>query len=274
MRSPESGAQATFEVLFTGSFLPLHGTDVIVEAARIVAGRDPSVRFTLIGSGQTREAAGRLAEGYGLRNVEFAGWRSLGDLPSRIAAADVSLGIFGRTEKARRVVPHKLVQALGMGKAVVTARTPAAEEFFVHREHVIFCDEPLAESLAAAVLELKADAALRERIARKGQALAAERFSARAIAARLVEIVEKRFGKSRHPERSERDPVRPPTSRTRSLVRLRMTRGRRLHRHLALARWLAMTTCALRSLTTTTCAPSRLPPIRAKSRSPTPRPRS
>lgn len=202
-RSPESGAPATFEVLFTGSFLPLHGTDVIIEAARIVAGRDPSVRFTLIGSGQTREAARRLVAGYGLRNVEFAEWRSLEDLPSRIAAADVSLGIFGRTEKARRVVPHKLIQALGMGKAAVTARTPAAEEFFVHREHVMFCDEPLAESLAVAVLELKSDAALRERLARKGQALVAENFSARAVALRLVEIVDRHFGKSRRPERSD-----------------------------------------------------------------------
>ena len=162
--------------------------------ARIVAGRDPSVRFKLIGSGQTREAARRLVEGYGLRNVEFAGWRSLEDLPARIAAADVSLGIFGRTEKAGRVVPHKLFQALGMGKAVITARTPAAEEFFVDREHLVFCDEPLAESLAGAVLELKSDAALRERIARNGHALVAEEFSPRATARLLMEIVEERFG--------------------------------------------------------------------------------
>jgi len=197
VRASEDGPNSTFEVLFTGSFLPLHGTDVIIEAARIVAGRDPSVRFRLIGSGQTREAALRAVEGYGLRNVEFAGWRSLEDLPAMIAAADVSLGIFGRTEKAGRVVPHKLFQAMGMGMAVITARTAAAEEFFVHREHLVFCDEPLAESLAAAVLELKSDAALRERIARNGQALVAKKYSARATAVRLMEIVDKHFSSPR-----------------------------------------------------------------------------
>jgi len=188
------GSRKAFEVLFTGSFLPLHGTDVIIEAARIVAGRDPSVRFTLIGSGQTYEAARSAVEGYGLRNVEFAGRLPMKELPARIAAADICLGIFGRTEKARRVVPHKLLQALGMGKAVITARTPAAEEFFVHREHLLFCEEPRAESLAEAVLELKSDAALRGRIARNGQALVAETYSPRATAARLLEIVEKHFG--------------------------------------------------------------------------------
>jgi glycosyltransferase involved in cell wall biosynthesis len=201
------GARPAFEVLFTGSFLPLHGTDVIIEAARIVAARDLSVRFTLIGSGQTREAARRAVEGYGLHNVEFAGRLPMKELPGRIAAADVGLGIFGRTEKAGRVVPHKLFQALGMGKAVITSRTPAAEEFFVHREHLLFCEEPLAESLAAAVLELKSDAALRERIAWNGQALVAEKYSARATARRLMEIVEKHFGECCHPERSEGSPL-------------------------------------------------------------------
>jgi glycosyltransferase involved in cell wall biosynthesis len=192
-----------FEVLFTGSFLPLHGTEVIIEAARIVAGRDPDIRFTFIGSGRTYAAARRAAEAAGLTNVVFAGRRPPDELPASLAAADVCLGIFGRTEKARRVVPHKLVQALGAGKPVITARTPAAEEFFTHRRHLLFCDEPLAESLAAAVLELKADAALRERIARDGCVLVRERFSPRATAARLMEIVEKHFGESDHPERRE-----------------------------------------------------------------------
>ena len=198
--SPAARASAPirpFKVLFTGSFLPLHGTDVIIEAARIVAGRDPGVRFTLIGSGRTFDAARRAAASAGLENVVFVGRRPFGELPASLAAADVCLGIFGRTEKARRVVPHKLVQAMGAGRPVVTARTPAAEEFFTHRRHLMFCDEPLAESLAAAVLELKADAALRDRIARDGCALVRERFSPRATARLLMEIVDRHFGPAR-----------------------------------------------------------------------------
>jgi glycosyltransferase involved in cell wall biosynthesis len=192
-----TAASRPFEVLFTGSFLPLHGTDIIIEAARIVAGRDPGVRFTLVGSGRTHDAARRAAASAGLENVAFAGWRPFDELPATLAAADICLGIFGRTEKARRVVPHKLVQAMGAGRPVVTARTPAAEEFFVHRRHLLFCDEPFAESLAAAVLELKGDAALRDRIARDGCALVRERFSPGATARLLMEIVDRHFGPAR-----------------------------------------------------------------------------
>jgi len=184
-----------FEVLFYGSFLPLHGADVIAESARIVAARDPGIRFKLIGSGQTLASVKATAASYRLENIEFVDWLPAAMLPARIEAADVCLGIFGRTEKGCRVVPHKVFQSMGMGRPVITARTPAAEEFFKHGETVYFCDEPLAESLAGAVLELKNDAGLRAAIGRRAFGLVKERYSPKGIALRLVEIIEKHFGR-------------------------------------------------------------------------------
>lgn len=196
-RETAAGAAAAaragrFEVLFFGSFLPLHGADVIAEAAGIVAAKDPSIRFTLIGAGRTFEAV--RAKAAGLKNIEFLGRRPPGRLPGLIDAADLCLGIFGRTDKARRVVPHKVFQSLGMRKALITARTPAAEEFFEHKRDLFFCDEPLAESLAAAVMTLKDDAALRERIAAGGYGLVKESYTPQAIGRRLLEIIHRRFG--------------------------------------------------------------------------------
>ena len=189
---PAMGGRAgRFEVLFCGSFLPLHGADVIIEAAKIAAAMDPSVHFKFIGSGRTLGAVRERAAG--LTNVEFLGWRPAGEIPSIIEAADICLGIFGRTDKARRVVPHKIFQSLGMGKALITARTPAAEEFFKHGETLFFCDEPLPESLAAAVLRLKNDAALRAGIAERGYALVKKEFSPRAIGRKLLEIIDGYF---------------------------------------------------------------------------------
>jgi glycosyltransferase involved in cell wall biosynthesis len=84
---------------------------------------------------------------------------------------------------------------MGMRKAVITARTPAAEEFFKHGENILFCDEPLAESLAEAVLELKNDTDLRTGIARRGFERVKENYSSKAIGRCLFEIVGKHFGK-------------------------------------------------------------------------------
>jgi glycosyltransferase involved in cell wall biosynthesis len=189
----------SFEVLFYGSFLPLHGADVIIGAARILASKDPSVRFKLVGSGRTLADVRGAAAAAALNNVEFIGWMPARELPKIIGAADVCLGIFGRTEKAGRVVPHKIFQSMGMGKPVITARTPAVEEFFEHGKNIYFCDDPLAESLAEAVLALKQDATFRNGIARRGHELVTENYSPRAIGRRLLEISAKHFGSGRRP---------------------------------------------------------------------------
>jgi glycosyltransferase involved in cell wall biosynthesis len=193
------GASVGFQVLFFGSFLPLHGADVVVEAARLVAAADPSIRFRFIGEGRTFPEVRAAAAAAGLTNVEFSGRLPLRELPAAIASSDLCLGIFGRTEKARRVVPHKIYQAMGMGRTVVTARTPAIEEFFTSGKNIILCDEPYAESLARAVLDLARDAALRDRLARSGLDLVRREFTPEAVARRLAKIVTDRFGIARPP---------------------------------------------------------------------------
>ncbi len=189
------GADRPFTVVFAGSFLPLHGVESILGAARIVERKDPSIAFVLCGSGETMPAARRLAADAGLRNCSFPGWQTVDALAASMAGASVSLGIFGRTDKARRVLPHKVYQALGLGRPVVTARTPAAQEALVHGETAWLVDEPYPESLAGAILALKADDALRRRLGANGLALARARFTPKAVASRLVEIVADRFGR-------------------------------------------------------------------------------
>jgi len=189
-RSAEPGG---FTVLFTGSFLPLHGVETIVQAAGLVARRDKAVRFRLVGGGQTYERALRLAADLGLNNIFFEGWAALKDLPARINQADLCLGIFGRTEKTARVVPHKIFQAMGSGRPVVSARTPAAEEFFTHGENIILCQEPYAETLAEAILKLKSDSRLRIRIALNGLELVQKKYSPRALGLALLDILKAHF---------------------------------------------------------------------------------
>jgi glycosyltransferase involved in cell wall biosynthesis len=187
-------AGAPFTVVFFGSFLPLHGVDFMIEAARRVWEKDKRISFLLIGAGRTfprvKERAGEL----GLGNVDFEGWKSQAALAETVAdRADICLGIFGQTEKAARVVPHKIFQSMALGKPVVTARTPAVEEFFEHGRDIFLCDKTKPESLAEAILALKDDVALRESIARRGHELAWEKFHPAALGAGLAQILERRF---------------------------------------------------------------------------------
>jgi len=190
----EKGAR--FTVLFYGSFLPLHGADAVVQAAKIVSKEDPSIEFKLIGSGQTFPYVRDLASDLQLKNTQFEDWLPQVELPQRIASADICLGIFGETEKAGRVVPHKIYQSMGMKKPVITARTPAVEEFFSHRENVFLIPEPYPENLAQAILELKREKDLRERIAEEAHQLVRQEYSPAAIGRALIRIIETKFLKS------------------------------------------------------------------------------
>ncbi|HEX6790963.1 MAG TPA: glycosyltransferase [Candidatus Krumholzibacteria bacterium] len=176
-------------VLFYGSYLPLHGVDVIVEAAALL--RDErDIHFTLIGGGQTFDDVAGRVRGAGLRNVALEPRVEASLLPRRIADADLCLGIFGRTEKAARVVPNKVYQCLGMDRAVITADTPAAREFFEDGRHLALVAPGDPAALAARILALARDPQGRVRLGEAGGALARESFSPVPIARRFVALCE------------------------------------------------------------------------------------
>jgi len=183
-----------FAVMFFGSFLPLHGVETAIRAAHRVWEEDKTIHFTFIGSGQTWPRARKLAVELGLVNVTFEGWLDQSSLAQKIAnEADLVLGIFGQTEKAARVVPHKVFQAMALRKPVVTAATPACQEFFTHRQNIYFSPAGDADSLARAILELRADSSLRESIADRGYELVREKFTPKSLGLRLKDILGSHF---------------------------------------------------------------------------------
>lgn len=178
------GADSTcrLRVLGYGSYLPLHGYDVVAEAARLLS-PDEGILLELIGRGPERARIDALCDG--LPHVRRRDWLAYEELPAKIASADVVLGVFGSSEKARMVVPNKVYQAAQVGRPIVTADTPAIREVFRPDESIVAI-EPSPQVLARTLREL-ADAPpeAREALGSAGR-LAAARVAGPDVRARRL----------------------------------------------------------------------------------------
>jgi glycosyltransferase involved in cell wall biosynthesis len=175
-----------FVVLFFGNYLPLHGVDTIAEAAAMLRDR-PAIRFVLIGRGQTFDVVEKYVSEHELTNVDLLPRVPIESLAAKIAGADVSLGVFGRTEKAGRVVANKIYQSMAVGTPVITADSPAVREFFADGETIRLVPPGDAGALAAAIRALHDDRGLGAAIGERAARFVHDRFSSRSIAARFLE---------------------------------------------------------------------------------------
>ncbi len=120
-------------VLFYGSFLPLHGVDVIVEAAALL--KDLALQFDFIGGNRRdqRWLHRRCAE-LGVRHYTYRSWVPYEDLLRHdIAHADICLGgPFGGTPQAQRVITTKTSQCLAQGKTTIVGATQVDDGFWDH----------------------------------------------------------------------------------------------------------------------------------------------
>ena len=186
-----------FRAVYYGTFIPNHGVEHIIEAARLLTA-DPNIRFELIGEGPDKDKAVTLARHYNLSNVDFVGWLAKEELVSQVSKADVCLGVFGTTPQSLMTVQNKIYEGLAMARPVITGDAPAVGQALVHGEHLYLCDRANPQALADAVRTLKANPDLRRRLAQNGYHLYRQEFDLQhngaRYAAHLRELMKRRHG--------------------------------------------------------------------------------
>lgn len=116
---PPRRVNGALRVLYIGTFVPLHGIDVLVAAVRTVAPA-AGIHFHFIGDGQDADKVETLLTIGDVRITWERGWIDHRRIVEQLAGCDVCLGVFGGPNKAARVLPFKLYLALAAGRAVVT----------------------------------------------------------------------------------------------------------------------------------------------------------
>ena len=156
-----------FQVLFIGKYIPLHGLAYIIKAAKLLENEN-DIKFKIIGSGQLDEEIMNLRKELDIKNIDFIDWIEYNELIDEINRVDVVLGIFGGTGKSLRVIPNKVFHAIACRKPVITGDSLAMRELFADTKNILFCENRNSESLKNAILKLKNDNELKNKIAEGG----------------------------------------------------------------------------------------------------------
>jgi glycosyltransferase involved in cell wall biosynthesis len=188
-----------FRIIFAGTFIPLQGVEVIIEAAQLLQ-EHVEISFQVVGSGQLEQPMRDLAARWDLKRVNFTGWLPTGQMGDLLRSHHLALGIFGTTPKASRVIPSKVFDICTAGAAFVSADTPAMREAFTHLKNAYLIPPGDPHALAEAILRLKADPDLRARLAAAVWHTGRSRFAIKQIGEDLLKAISG-VPDVRHPDR-------------------------------------------------------------------------
>ena len=187
-REPRAGEPLS--VVQYGRWSPLHGLPTVLEAAGML--RDEPFVFELIGDGQLAAWLADEVRHRGLSSVELRASLPASRLRARVLGSDICLGVFGTSDKAGRVVPNKVYDALAAGRPLVTADSPAARELLEDGRDALLVPAGDAAALAAALRRL-GDVGERARLGGGALALYRRRCTPEAVAAALLAALEARL---------------------------------------------------------------------------------
>ncbi|MCG3134497.1 MAG: hypothetical protein HMLKMBBP_01804 [Planctomycetes bacterium] len=176
---PPMRADGPLRCVLVASRLPLHGIDVVVEAARRLSG--DGVGIEVLGAGE------------GLVDAPVPGLSIVpsfvpeAEVSARLHGAHVGLGVFGTTAKAARVVPLKAALTLAHGRCLVTRSGPAADRELSGAAAMVPAGDP--DALASVLRRLGDDRAEVARLAAAGRERYLAAFTPEAAARALEAAV-------------------------------------------------------------------------------------
>jgi glycosyltransferase involved in cell wall biosynthesis len=183
-------------VLFHGTFIPLHGIEVVINAARIL--EQSRINIRIVGGGQLYSKIKMELEKTPLANVVMTGQVSFDEVVREIESSTICLGIFGSSDKSKRVIPNKVLECAYLSKAIISQDSVAMREVFSSTS-VFYVKGGDAQALADAILTLCSDEVKRNALGRNART-AFEQFATASILAddlnmALSDVVEGKLSK-------------------------------------------------------------------------------
>jgi glycosyltransferase involved in cell wall biosynthesis len=180
-------------VVYTGTFEPYQGLDLLYEAMTRVAQRRPDARLLMVGGdpSQVATARERIRQLNLGEIVTFTGQRSPEEVPGYLDAATV----LASPRSTGTNTPLKIYQYLRSGRPIVATRLRTHTQ--VLSDDIAFLSEPTPDAFAAAILTAFEDPAAAAEKGERAREVAESKYSDAAYLAKTSAALQTLAGRTR-----------------------------------------------------------------------------
>ena len=178
----------SFTIGFVGTLKPWHGLESLVRAFDQIYLVDPTVRLLIVGDGPLRSALEADLTQRGLRDAaHFTGAVDPTEIPGLLASMDVAVAPYSNLPDFY-FSPLKVYEYMAAGRAVVASRIGQLEELIEPEVSGLLCRPGDHLELAGALLRLRRDAALRDRLGRVARQIVMQQHTWDSIVLRILRL--------------------------------------------------------------------------------------
>lgn len=169
---PRTRSDDRLVIIFPGSLQWHQGVDIAVRAFILIAGKIPNAEFHIYGEGPALPALKQLAQESPVASrIQFSPFIPLNQISEKMANADLGVVPKRADSFGNQAYSTKIMEFMSLGVPVVVSRTQI-DQFYFNDTIVEFFEPGSDEALAAAMIKLLGDQALREGFRTRAKAFA------------------------------------------------------------------------------------------------------
>lgn len=160
----DEDTEKPFTLVITRNLEPLYGIDTALKAFAMAYAREPKLRLRIAGSGPSESSLRALAAELGVVDVvSFEGRLDRAGIVALYADADAMVN-----PSTVDNMPNSVIEALSCGVPVISTNVGGVPFIVRHEESALLVEPGNESALAAAIMRLQADGALRDRLTTRG----------------------------------------------------------------------------------------------------------
>jgi glycosyltransferase involved in cell wall biosynthesis len=189
----EHGLEGKFVAAYLGTIGMAHGLDTLVEAAQRLQGQP--IHFLIVGEGAARRELAAQLDRLQLSNVSLLPKQPRSEIRAYLELSDVCLVLLKDLPLFTTVIPSKMLEAMGCGRAVILGVRGESRAILERAQAGLSVTPESAPELAEAVAQLAQNRSQCQQMGQRGKSFTVENYNRRPLAQALWQVLQEAAAK-------------------------------------------------------------------------------